>query len=144
MLAVLLCLVALAAPEIPYDGLDQDGDGVDLVDADGDGWASVLAFGRDCNDRDAGVHPGAVDPDGDGLDGDCDGKDGVVVPPPPRRGCLGGASWLLAVWGVVALCGVRRQGTSMRRNSAQESTSEPRPMTSSDTKPCHAHGVIAS
>jgi hypothetical protein len=35
----------------------------------------VLAFGRDCNDRDPTVHSRAPDPDGDGLDQDCDGSD---------------------------------------------------------------------
>jgi hypothetical protein len=62
--------------EIPYDGIDQDGDGVDLVDVDGDGEPSVLARGRDCNDRDPDVHPRARDRRGDGVDRDCDGSDG--------------------------------------------------------------------
>ena len=36
---------------IPYDGKDNDceGDG-DLVDVDGDGYASIAARGDDCND----------------------------------------------------------------------------------------------
>jgi len=71
---------ALLGSEIPYDGIDQDGDGVDLIDVDGDGEPSVLAFGRDCNDRDPTVGPGARDRVGDGVDSDCDGGDG------PRRG----------------------------------------------------------
>ena len=62
--------VWLALVEMPYDGLDQDGDGRDLVDVDGDGWASELVFGGDCNDRDPRVHPGARDPRGDGIDAD--------------------------------------------------------------------------
>ncbi len=62
-------------PEIPYDGIDQDGDGSDLVDRDRDGAPSVLAWGDDCNDRDATVHPGAREVNGDGIDSDCDGSD---------------------------------------------------------------------
>ncbi|MCB9673720.1 MAG: putative metal-binding motif-containing protein [Alphaproteobacteria bacterium] len=62
--------------EIPYDGIDQDLDGADLVDQDGDGEPSVLAWGRDCNDRDPTVHPRARDVPGDGRDSDCDGSDG--------------------------------------------------------------------
>ncbi len=61
--------------EIPYDGIDQDADGVDLVDVDGDGHASVLAGGGDCDDRRDWVHPGAWDAPRDGVDADCDGDD---------------------------------------------------------------------
>ncbi len=61
--------------EIPYDGIDQDADGVDLIDVDGDGQASVLAGGTDCDDRRAWVHAGAWDAPGDGVDADCDGDD---------------------------------------------------------------------
>lgn len=67
-------VIACAPAEIPYDGVDQDGDGVDLVDRDGDGFASELAFGPDCNDRDPTVRPDAADPC-DGVDRDCDGAD---------------------------------------------------------------------
>lgn len=69
----------LVAVEVPYDGIDQDGDGVDLVDQDGDGVPSVLVGGGDCNDRDRRVHPGRWDRPGDGIDADCDGDD-----PTPR------------------------------------------------------------
>ncbi|HEV8551420.1 MAG TPA: sulfatase-like hydrolase/transferase [Polyangiaceae bacterium] len=41
------------------------------VDADGDG----VTLTDDCNDRDPGVHPGALDPGGDGVDQDCSGLD---------------------------------------------------------------------
>jgi len=61
----------LFAPEIPYDGIDQDGDGADLVDVDGDGFYSELAGGSDCNDRDADVHPGATEIADDGIEQDC-------------------------------------------------------------------------
>jgi hypothetical protein len=68
--------VILSTGEVPYDGVDQDGDGVDLVDVDGDGFASELAGGPDCDDRDPSVHPRARDLAGDGRDADCDGRDG--------------------------------------------------------------------
>ena len=68
-------LLAVIAVEVPYDGIDQDGDGVDLIDADRDGFPSVLAGGRDCDDRRATVHPGARDRPGDGVDADCGGSD---------------------------------------------------------------------
>ena len=61
--------------EIPYDGIDQDADGHDLVDTDRDGHASVLAGGDDCDDRRAWVHPDAWDAPGDRVDADCDGDD---------------------------------------------------------------------
>ena len=57
--------------DIPYDGIDQDGDGFDMVDVDGDGFVSELAGGSDCNDRDASVHPGAPEIEGDGIEQDC-------------------------------------------------------------------------
>lgn len=59
------------ADETPYDGVDDDCDGADLVDVDGDGHASTAAGGGDCDDGDAGTHPGAVDEPYDGVDQDC-------------------------------------------------------------------------
>lgn len=57
--------------EIPYDGIDQDCDGVDLDDQDSDGFP----FGEDCDDTDPYVFPGAIDVPYDGIDQDCDGVD---------------------------------------------------------------------
>ena len=65
------------AEDIPYDGIDQDCDGSDLVDVDGDGYAADHQGGLDCDDTDAGIHPGAWDIPNDGIDQDCDGADAV-------------------------------------------------------------------
>ena len=59
------------------DGVDQNCDSLDGVDADGDGWASEASGGTDCDDGDDARFPGNADPIGDGVDGNCDGVDGV-------------------------------------------------------------------
>lgn len=71
--------------EIPYDGIDQDGDGEDLIDIDGDGFASLLAGGRDCDDKNAQVHPRRFDIPNDGVDANCDGDDPDRFPGLHRR-----------------------------------------------------------
>jgi MYXO-CTERM domain-containing protein len=60
------------ATEIPYDGVDQDCDGVDLTDADGDGFEGSEVGGEDCDDSDEDVYPGAAEVWYDGVDQDCD------------------------------------------------------------------------
>ncbi|MEZ4367783.1 MAG: putative metal-binding motif-containing protein [Kofleriaceae bacterium] len=46
-------------------------------DRDGDGFCpGTRGAALDCNDGDASVHPGAVDDAVDGIDQDCDGRDG--------------------------------------------------------------------
>ena len=63
------------APEVAYDGLDQDCDGSDLVDVDGDGASASEAGGDDCDDSDASIFPSATEIVCDGVDQDCSGAD---------------------------------------------------------------------
>ena len=64
----------LGAEEVPYDGVDQDCDGEDLIDVDADGSAGG-PDGPDCNDEDPSIFPGATEVAKDGIDQDCDGAD---------------------------------------------------------------------
>jgi hypothetical protein len=63
------------ADEVPYDGIDQDCDGIDLSDLDGDGFDGEKAKGSDCDDDDASINPDADEVPYDGIDQDCDGTD---------------------------------------------------------------------
>jgi hypothetical protein len=66
------------APEIPYDGIDQDCDGSDLTDVDGDGYPSAVVGGTDNNDNDATMGPSEEQgPNGDEPDYDGNG-DGLA------------------------------------------------------------------
>ncbi len=56
--------------EVPYDGVDQDCDGEDLVDVDGDGHPGP---DEDCDDEEPSVHPTAGEVCDDLVDNDCDG-----------------------------------------------------------------------
>lgn len=68
------------APEIPYDGIDQDCDGSDLVDVDEDGFpSSLVAGGTDCDDVQAAFNPGVIDIPYNGIDEDCSGADLIDV-----------------------------------------------------------------
>lgn len=73
---------------------DRDGDGVADVDdrcpdvpgkdaagcdRDGDGYRARADGGRDCDDTDPRIHPGARSIAGNGVDEDCDGRDPSVV-----------------------------------------------------------------
>jgi hypothetical protein len=71
------------APDLAGDGIDQDCDGIDGVDADRDGHADDKSGGDDCDDRDPERHPGRPEVC-DGHDDDCD----TTVPPGglPRDG----------------------------------------------------------
>jgi hypothetical protein len=61
------------AEEVPYDGVDQDCDGEDLIDVDGDGWEASETGGDDCDDQDASTNPAADEIPYDGADNDCEG-----------------------------------------------------------------------
>ncbi|MCO4772926.1 MAG: right-handed parallel beta-helix repeat-containing protein [Deltaproteobacteria bacterium] len=67
--------IYVGAPEVPYDTIDQDCDGADLVDADGDGFDGVAVGGPDCDDTDADTSPAGVEVPYDGVDQDCSGAD---------------------------------------------------------------------
>ncbi len=62
------------AEEVPYDGVDQDCSGSDLVDVDGDGVEGG-PDGADCDDQDGTIYPGAEEIPYDGVDQDCTGAD---------------------------------------------------------------------
>jgi len=55
-------------PTVPPQGCPAGG-----ADVDGDGACTPT----DCDDNNAAVHPGAEDVDGDSIDQNCDGVDGV-------------------------------------------------------------------
>ena len=68
------------ATDLVGDGTDNNCDGMDGTDADGDGYASTLSGGDDCDDTDAALTP--ADNDGDGqstCDGDCDDADAALT-----------------------------------------------------------------
>jgi hypothetical protein len=86
--------------EVLSDGIDQDCDGYDLLgcyeDLDGDGFGSTNFVydgdgicdepGRtdtpgDCSDTDGTAYPGAFELVGDGVDQDCDGREGCFADP---------------------------------------------------------------
>ncbi|HCP46583.1 MAG TPA: hypothetical protein DIU15_11095, partial [Deltaproteobacteria bacterium] len=58
------------------DGVDQNCDGADGVDADGDGWADLPSGGFDCDDQDSSRHPEQFDEPNNGFDDNCNGLDG--------------------------------------------------------------------
>ncbi|MDQ3035553.1 MAG: MopE-related protein [Myxococcota bacterium] len=71
------------APELCRDSVDQDCDGRDseCEDRDGDDWRSCSATDApgtcDCEDNVAAINPGAMEICRDGIDQDCDGRDGL-------------------------------------------------------------------
>jgi hypothetical protein len=87
------------APEIGYDGIDQDCAGGDDFDLDGDGYAGDA---DDCDDTNPNIHPD-VEEVADAVDQDCDGftaPTGAIH----LRGCstgrpaLVGLSALIGAW----------------------------------------------
>jgi hypothetical protein len=63
------------AQEVPYDSIDQDCDGADLLDVDGDGFNGVGGGGDDCDDEDPLTFPGGIEIPYDSIDQDCSGSD---------------------------------------------------------------------
>ena len=61
------------APEVWYDGVDQDCSGGSDYDQDGDGFDHADHGGEDCDDEDETVNPDAAEIWYDGVDQDCDG-----------------------------------------------------------------------
>ncbi|MDP2315188.1 MAG: MopE-related protein [Pseudomonadota bacterium] len=59
------------AHEVPYDGEDQDCDGLDANDVDGDGYVGEDGGGDDCNDANPEVHPDAPVQCSDLINEDC-------------------------------------------------------------------------
>lgn len=60
-----------------YADSDGDGSGNPLLSVKGcSAPAGYVANDKDCNDANAGVHPGAADIPGNGIDEDCSGSDG--------------------------------------------------------------------
>jgi hypothetical protein len=60
------------AAEVPGNGVDENCDGLDSVDADGDGFDAVAFGGTDCDDANPSVYPGAEERF-NGRDDNCDG-----------------------------------------------------------------------
>jgi len=54
------------APEVWYNGVDEDCDGANDFDQDGDGFEAMLGGGDDCDDTDATLYPTDWYPDSDG------------------------------------------------------------------------------
>jgi len=65
-----VCLTDLDCPA----GFACVGGACVLCDQDRDGAEALRCGGADCDDQNAGVHPGARELCGDGLDNDCDGQ----------------------------------------------------------------------
>jgi hypothetical protein len=61
------------APDVFNDGIDQDCNGRDNKDFDNDGY-DFRPAGKDCNDKNASIHPTANEVPGNKVDENCDGR----------------------------------------------------------------------
>lgn len=64
------------ASELPYNEVDEDCDGVALMDVDGDGHVGVRGGGDDCDDSNPTINPSHIEVCYDNLDNNCDGWEG--------------------------------------------------------------------
>ena len=81
------------AADVPYNGVDEDCDGTDLIDVDVDGHDAVEAGGDDCNDATAQISPSASEICDNGDDEDCDGEIDEACAVRPDPGDPGGFAW---------------------------------------------------
>jgi hypothetical protein len=73
------------ATDIPKNGVDENCDGRDNIDADGDGHGDKGLGGDDCDDANAGRFPGAPEILGNAVDENCDGQaQPAVMRPTPK------------------------------------------------------------
>jgi hypothetical protein len=74
-----LASVYPGAPEVWYDGVDQDCSGGSDYDQDADGYTYGTTGATDCLDTNAAVFPGATEVSYDNLDNDCDASADEMV-----------------------------------------------------------------
>jgi hypothetical protein len=62
----------MRAPQPPVDQVNAPTCSDPSKDVDGDNYCE-----NDCDEVNKDIHPGALDPEGDGIDQNCDGADGI-------------------------------------------------------------------